>query len=88
MEYRKGQSLTVRMTQELAAKLDAEAAARGVSRSMVVRERLEGPAVEIAPSGFGSIADLVGSVDALPADISTRRKDYLKRTGYGRKRSR
>lgn len=34
------------------------------------------------------IADLAGSVDALPADLSERKKEYLKATGYGRKRAR
>jgi metal-responsive CopG/Arc/MetJ family transcriptional regulator len=35
-----------------------------------------------------SIADLVGSVDGLPADLSVRRKNSLKASGYGRKRTR
>jgi hypothetical protein len=35
-----------------------------------------------------AIADLVGSVDGLPADLSERKKRYLKATGYGRKRAR
>jgi hypothetical protein len=35
-----------------------------------------------------AIADLVGSVDGLPADLSARRKQYLKTTGYGQKRPR
>jgi hypothetical protein len=35
-----------------------------------------------------TIADLVGSVDGLPADLSGRRKAYLRTTGYGRKRPR
>jgi antidote-toxin recognition MazE-like antitoxin len=37
---------------------------------------------------FDDIADLAGSVDGLPADLSTRKKYYLKMYGYGRKRSR
>lgn len=83
----KGQSLTVRLTDELAARLDAEARARGISRSLLVRERLEGPG-HGAPTSFDEIADLVGSIDGLPADVSAKRKDYLKRSGYGRKRPR
>ena len=41
-------------------------------------------------SGFheDAIADLIGSVDGLPADLSTRKKQYLQAAGYGRKRSR
>jgi hypothetical protein len=84
----KRQSLTVRLTDELAANLDAEARARSLSRSDVVRERLESHDRYGAPAGFGAIADLVGSIDGLAADVSTKRKDYLKRSGYGRKRSR
>jgi hypothetical protein len=34
------------------------------------------------------MADLVDSVGGLPADLSARRKAYLKTTGYGRKRAR
>jgi hypothetical protein len=35
-----------------------------------------------------AIADLIGSVDGLPADLTARKKDYLRATGYGQKRSR
>ena len=34
------------------------------------------------------IADLVGSVDGLPADLGARRRHYLTATGYGQKRAR
>jgi hypothetical protein len=37
---------------------------------------------------LAAIADLVGSVDGLPADLSKRKKAYLKTKGYGRKRAR
>jgi len=40
------------------------------------------------PAAPTTIADLVGSVDGLPADLSRRRKAYLRSTGYGRKRPR
>ena len=82
-------SLTVRLTDALVAQLAAESRQRGVSRSDVVRERLD-PAVRSSQprSAFDSIADLVGSVDHLPADLSARKKEHLESTGYGRKRSR
>jgi hypothetical protein len=35
-----------------------------------------------------AVADVIGSVDRLPADLSARKKKYLKSTGYGRKCSR
>jgi hypothetical protein len=84
----KSQSLTVRLTDELAARLDAEAQARGLSRSDLVRERLESRDTYGTSTGYSEIADLVGSIDGLPSDISAKRKDYLKRSGYGRKRPR
>ena len=55
-----------------------------------MRERLSGGArarrERVAP--LDAIADLIGSVDGLPADLSARTKHYLRRTGYGQKRSR
>ena len=37
---------------------------------------------------FDDIAHLIGSVDGLPADLSARKKYYLKMYGYGYKRAR
>jgi hypothetical protein len=82
-------TLTVRLPEPLVAEIDAESSERGVSRSDVVRERLTrpgGPAPEHAT--LSGIADLIGSVDGLPADVSARRKHYLRATGYGRNRPR
>jgi len=45
-------------------------------------ELLQGRARDGRPEN--AIADLVGSVDALPADLSTRKKACLKKKGYGR----
>jgi hypothetical protein len=80
--------LTVRLPETLVAEIEAEAVARRRSRSYVMRERLSRagrPRTRRAPP---VIADLVGSLDRLPADLSERKKDYLKTTGYGRKRAR
>ncbi len=82
-------TVTVRLPEDLAAAIEAESRGRNVSKSDVIRERLtlalgsRGP--RRRPSD--SLADLVGAVDGLPADLSEKRKVYLKRTGYGRKRS-
>ncbi len=46
------------------------------------------PLLPAGQTNFAAIADLVGSVDGLPADLSQRRKAYLRTTGYGQKRSR
>jgi hypothetical protein len=39
-------------------------------------------------ASLGAIADLVGSVDGLPTDLTTRKKEYLHATRYGQKRTR
>ena len=83
-------TLTVRLPEPLAAQIEAESLGRKISKSDVVRERLQaasGPAGRRA-APVEAIADLVGSVDGLPADLSGRKKRYLRTTGYGRKRSR
>jgi Arc/MetJ-type ribon-helix-helix transcriptional regulator len=82
-------ALTVRLPEALVAEIEAESRKRQRSKSDVIRERLirtEKPlAKTIIPK---AIADLVGSVSALPRDLSERKKAYLKSTGYGRKRNR
>ncbi len=83
-------TLTVRLPESLAAAIVAESRARKISKSDVVRERLERvpdmPQGSVAPPQV--IADLIGSVDGLPRDLSARKKRYLRATGYGRKRPR
>lgn len=82
-------TLTVRLPDEIVAEIAAESRERNVSKSDVVRERLQtGARRNRRSSALNGIADLVGSVDGLPEDLSARRKDYLKTTGYGRKRPR
>jgi Arc/MetJ-type ribon-helix-helix transcriptional regulator len=83
-------TLTVRLPEPLVAEIEAESRGRNITKSDVVRERLE-----IAPhlrrkhkASLHAIADLVGSVDGLPADLTARKKAYLRATGYGQKRSR
>lgn len=84
-------TLTVRLPEPLAAAIEAESRVRKMSKSDVVRERLQlasGAARGAAAEPPQAIADLIGSVDGLPADLSARKKRYLRATGYGRKRSR
>lgn len=83
-------TLTVRLPEPLVAEIEAESRSRRCSKSDIVRERLQGG---VRPKGrrsapFDAIADLIGSVDGLPADLSARKKRYLKATGYGQKRAR
>jgi Arc/MetJ-type ribon-helix-helix transcriptional regulator len=79
-------SLTVRLPEPLVAEIEAESRSRGISKSDVVRHRLRLERRQAAPRQ--AIADLVGSVDGLPPDLSARKKRYLKATGYGQKRAR
>lgn len=83
-------TITVRLPESLAAAIEAESRQRKLSKSDVVRERLEraSPAAREPGSPAYAIADLIGSVDGLPADLSARKKHYLRATGYGRKRPR
>jgi hypothetical protein len=83
-------SLTVRLPDQLVVEIEAESRERNCAKSDVVRERLQrgagstrGPATRLNP-----IADLIGSVDGLPAGLSRRKKKFLKTTGYGQKRTR
>jgi Arc/MetJ-type ribon-helix-helix transcriptional regulator len=82
-------TLTVRLPEPLVADIEAESRGRNISKSDVVRERLEGGKVRRKPAAsLDAIADLIGSVDDLPPDFSSRKKAYLRATGYGQKRSR
>jgi Arc/MetJ-type ribon-helix-helix transcriptional regulator len=83
-------TLTVRLPNPLAAAIEAESRERKISKSDVVRERLQqaAPARRQAGAPPDAIADLIGSVRGLPRDLSARKKHYLEATGYGRKRPR
>jgi hypothetical protein len=75
-------TLTVRLPDALAAEIEAESRLRKLSKSDVVREGLQ------MASRAGVFADLVGSVEGLPPDLSSRKKAHLKATGYGGERPR
>jgi Arc/MetJ-type ribon-helix-helix transcriptional regulator len=83
-------TLTVRLPEELVTQIEAESRRRKLSKSDVVRERLTdaGRSRRRQTTLLDAIADVVGSVDGLPRDLSARTKRYLKSTGYGRKRAR
>jgi hypothetical protein len=85
--------LTVRLPERIIADIEAASRQRNISRSDIVRERLESPypAGNREPKTFNAldlISDLIGSVEGLPPDVGARKKHYLKITGYGKKRSR
>jgi Arc/MetJ-type ribon-helix-helix transcriptional regulator len=83
-------TLTVRLPEPLVAEIEVESRDRGCSKSDIVRERLQRAVAPARhqPAALDAIADLIGSVDGLPADLSARKKLHLKATGYGRKRTR
>jgi Arc/MetJ-type ribon-helix-helix transcriptional regulator len=79
-------SLTVRLPDAMAAEIESESIADGISKSDVVRRRLENVSARPATL-FDLAADLIGSVDdaRMPRDLSSRKKHYLKSKGYGKR---
>jgi len=80
-------TLTVRLPAPLVAEIEAESRARRISKSDVVRERLRhAPQRAGEPEGnpLAAIADLIGAVEGLPADLSRHTKRHLRRSGYGK----
>ena len=84
------QTLVLRIPDDLARELDAEAKRTHQTKSEVARRRLiaAGSQSHDAASGFDLIADLVGTVEDGAADMSSRKKEYLKTNGYGKSRHR
>jgi Arc/MetJ-type ribon-helix-helix transcriptional regulator len=82
-------TLTVRLPEPLVADIEAESRGRKISKSDVVRERLElAPRKRRRTTSLNAIADLIGSVDNLPTDLTARKRQYLQHTDYGQKRPR
>ena len=72
-------TITVRLPSSLIAEIEAESSVRNISKSDVVRERLQrGRKLSRRSSKIERIADLIGSVDGLPANLSARKKWFLK----------
>lgn len=81
------ETIVIRIPGELARDLEAEAERLQITKSEVARRRLAAPLDWIGGSpGFHLIADLVGTVEGGPTDMSRNRKQYLKSTGYGKAR--
>jgi hypothetical protein len=77
------------LPEPLVADIEAESRGRKISKSDVVREWLErAPRQRRRTASLTAIADLIGSVDGLPSDLTVRKKEYLHAKGYGEKRPR
>jgi Arc/MetJ-type ribon-helix-helix transcriptional regulator len=83
-------TLTVCLPEPLVSEIEAESRGRKCSKSDIVRERLEGAArpARRKSAALAATADLIGAVNGLTAELSTRKKHYLKAMGYGKKRAR
>ncbi|MEI6177546.1 MAG: hypothetical protein WCS43_11690 [Verrucomicrobiota bacterium] len=84
------QTLVLRIPDDLARDLEAESKKTHLTKSEVARRRLiaAGSQSHDAASGFDLIADLVGTVEGGPSDMSSRKKEYLKTKDYGKTRHR
>ena len=81
-------TITVRLPEPLAAEIDAESRSRRISKSDVVRERLQRAPSQPNPDPLASIRDLIGSVDGGRPDLSSRKKEYLRAVIHARHRPR
>ena len=83
-------TLTVRLPEALVMEIEAESRSRKLSKSDVVRERLSLSARRHRRrlGSFDAISDLIGSVRGLPSDLSAKKKEHLRKSGYGQKRAR
>ncbi|NJM38457.1 MAG: hypothetical protein HC845_11685 [Akkermansiaceae bacterium] len=80
------QTLVLRIPDDLARELETEAKENHLTKSEIVRRRLIAGGRRISENniGFDLIADLVGTIETGPVDMSNRKKNYLKTTGYGK----
>src|SRR4026209_2933268 len=79
-EYMHGmKNVNVRLPDPLIAEIEAESRARGMSKSDVVRDRLQRAPAHPDTDPLAPIRDLIGSVDDdLPTDLSARTDHYLR----------
>jgi Arc/MetJ-type ribon-helix-helix transcriptional regulator len=81
-------TLTVRLPEPLVAEVEAESRDRRISKSDVVRERLQRRSKQRRrAASLALIGDLIGSVEGLPSDLTAHKKKYLHTTGYGEETS-
>lgn len=83
-------TLVLRIPDELAADIEAEAKRLNSTKSEVARARLAAGRDKSAAQapGFDLIRDLIGTDEGGPPDVSARVDHYLKERGYGREKPR
>lgn len=79
-------TMTIRLPEPIAAEIETESRERRISKSDVVRERIERAGKRKTGGTLDLIADLIRPIEELPTDLSSRTKHYLKKTGYGKPR--
>ena len=84
------QTLVLRIPDDLAREMEAEARESHLTKSEIARRRLitAGSHRPRVNPGFELIADLIGTLDGGPADMSARKKHYLNAQKYGKSRRR
>lgn len=84
------QTLVLRIPDDLAADIEAEARRLKTTKSKVARARLAAVRDKngAQASGFELIRDLIGTDKGGPRDLSARKKHYLKEWGFGREKPR
>lgn len=80
-------TLTVRLPGPLVAEIEREARARRLSKSDVVRERLQHAGTR-ARDPLAGLEDIIGAVDGLPPDLASDTRRHLRAHGYGKPRRR
>jgi Arc/MetJ-type ribon-helix-helix transcriptional regulator len=81
-------TINVRLPDPLIAEIEAESRARRLSKSDVVRERLQRAPAHPDTDPLASIRDLIGSVDGGRPDLSSRKKEHLRALIRARKSDR
>ncbi len=83
-------TMVVKVPERLALEIEHEARQTGLTKSDVMRRRLErGADPEVKPPSFYDLAkDLIGNLkdETRPTDVSARKKYYLKKWGYGKRK--
>ena len=81
-------TMTVRLPEALVTQIEAEAQRRCISKSDVIRQRLERAPHDKAGSHLDAIRHLIGSIDDLPPDLSSNVDHYVRKAVLARKGSR